>query len=155
MILQQNLENFTRLHFLYFYLKLLMSVGWDVKWCPVSRITGTCQELYFLIMYSLCKTFLQTFLRFVPMIFAGLWFIQLYLKRFFVFHFLNIFMSVEWDVKWCRVSRITTPLAHKRPFHWILMKSRLVRADRETSKFQNWSHLTNCRRSYITEILPI
>ena len=27
------------------------------------------------------------------------------------------FMSVGWDVKWCPVSRITTPLARKRPFH--------------------------------------
>ena len=32
-------------------------------------------------------------------------------------------MSVEWDVKWCSVSRITIPLARKRPFHWISMKS--------------------------------
>ena len=35
-------------------------------------------------------------------------------------------MSVGWDVKWCPVSRITTPLAHKRPFHWISMKNWLV-----------------------------
>ena len=46
------------------------------------------------------------------------------------------------------------PLARKRSFHWISMKSRHVRAARETSKFQNWSHLNNCRR-YMTEILPI
>ncbi|XP_022326531.2 uncharacterized protein LOC111126299 isoform X2 [Crassostrea virginica] len=39
-------------------------------------------------------------------------------------------MSVGWDVKWCPVSRITTPLAHKRPFHWISMMSLLVRAAR-------------------------
>ena len=44
-------------------------------------------------------------------------------------------MSVGWDVKWCPLSRITTPLARKRPIHWISMKSRLVRAARETSKF--------------------
>ena len=28
-------------------------------------------------------------------------------------------MSVGWNVKWCPVSRITTLLARKRPFHWI------------------------------------
>ena len=28
-------------------------------------------------------------------------------------------MSVGWDVKWCPVSRITTPLARERPFHWV------------------------------------
>ena len=39
--------------------------------------------------------------------------------------------------KWCPVSRITTPLARKRPFHWILIKSMLVRAARKTSNFQN------------------
>ena len=37
------------------------------------------------------------------------------------------------------VSRITTLLARKRP---ISMKSRLLRAARGTSNFQNWSHLT-------------
>ena len=64
-------------------------------------------------------------------------------------------MSVGWDVKWCPVSRITTSLVRKRPFHWISMKSRLVRAAMETSKFQNWSHFTNSRRRYMAEILPI
>ena len=63
-------------------------------------------------------------------------------------------MSVGWDVKWCPLSRITTPLARKRPFHWISMKSKLVRAARETSIYQNWSLLTNSRRRYMTEILP-
>ena len=33
-----------------------------------------------------------------------------------------------WDVKWCPVSRIRTLLARERPFHWISMKSRLLRA---------------------------
>ena len=42
-----------------------------------------------------------------------------------------VLMSVGWDVKWCPVSRITTPLARKRPFRWISMKSRLVRAARK------------------------
>ena len=46
------------------------------------------------------------------------------------------------------------PLARKRSFHWISMKSRLARAARETSKFQNWTHLTTCRRRYKAEILP-
>ena len=47
------------------------------------------------------------------------------------------------------------PLARKRPFYWISIKSRLVRAAMETSKFQNWLHLTNSRRHYMAEILPI
>ena len=37
----------------------------------------------------------------------------------------------------------------------ISLKSRIVRAARGTSKFQNWSHLTNSRRRYMAEILPI
>ena len=28
-------------------------------------------------------------------------------------------MSVGWDVKWCPVSRIKSPLARKKQFHWI------------------------------------
>ena len=47
-------------------------------------------------------------------------------------------MSVGWDVKWCPLSKITNPFACLRPFHLILMKCRLVRAARETSKFHNW-----------------
>ena len=51
---------------------------------------------------------------------------------------------------------ITTPLARKRPFYWISMKTRLMRAAcRETSKCQNWSHFTNSCRRYMVEILPI
>ena len=52
-------------------------------------------------------------------------------------------MSVGWDVKWYSVSRITnpSPLARKRLFHRISMKSRLVRAARETSQLL----LTNSR----------
>ena len=53
------------------------------------------------------------------------------------------------DVKWCPVSRITTPLASKRLFHSISMKSWLVGAARET----NWSHLTNSHHRYMAEIL--
>ena len=45
------------------------------------------------------------------------------------------------SVRWCPVSRITTPFARKFTFHWILMKTRLVRTARETSKFYNWSLL--------------
>ena len=41
-------------------------------------------------------------------------------------------MSFEWDVKWCPVSRIITPLARKKPFHWISIKNRLIRAASET-----------------------
>ena len=47
------------------------------------------------------------------------------------------------------------PLARQRPFHWIAMKMRLVRAARKTYKFQNGSHLTNSRRRYMAEILLI
>ena len=69
------------------------------------------------------------------------------------------FMSVGWDVKWCSGSRITTLLARKTPFHWISMKSRLVRAAREikfhNSKFHNWLLLTDSRRRYLAEILPM
>ena len=35
-------------------------------------------------------------------------------------------------------SKIKTSVACKRPFHWISKKSRLVRAAREISKFQNF-----------------
>ena len=45
-------------------------------------------------------------------------------------------MTVGWDVKWCPVSRITTPFTHKRTFHWISMKCRLARAARENSNFK-------------------
>ena len=64
-------------------------------------------------------------------------------------------MSVRWDVKWCPMSRITTPLALKRQFHWISMKSRLVRAARETSKFQKLITFINRRHLNMAEILPI
>ena len=64
-------------------------------------------------------------------------------------------MSVGRDVKWCPVSRITTPLARKRPFHWISTKRRLVRAARETSKFHRWSSCINSIWPYMAEILPI
>ena len=46
-------------------------------------------------------------------------------------------------------------LTRKRSFHWISMKSRLVKGDRETSIFQNWLYFTNSRRRYLPEILPI
>ena len=40
-------------------------------------------------------------------------------------------------------------------FHWMSMKSRLVKAARETSKFHKWSPFFNSRRRYIAEIFPI
>ena len=64
-------------------------------------------------------------------------------------------MSVGWDVKWCPLSRISTSLARKRPFHWISMKSGFVRAARETSKFHKQSPFMNSRYCYMAEILPI
>ena len=65
-------------------------------------------------------------------------------------------MSVGWDVKWCPVSSITTPLARKRQFHWISIKTNYVRAASwETSKCQYCPHLTNRRRCYMAEILLI
>ena len=57
----------------------------------------------------------------------------LYYYKQFVHDVHNVYMPVGWDVKWCPMSRITTPLA-QRSVYWILMKSRLVRAARETSK---------------------
>ena len=64
-------------------------------------------------------------------------------------------MSVGLDVKWCPVSMITTPCARKRPFHWISLKSRLVRAARETLEVHKRSLFINSRRRYMAEILPI
>ena len=64
-------------------------------------------------------------------------------------------MSVGWDVKWCPVSRITTPLARKRPFHWIW---RRVGSWGPRGKLQNFKidhFLTNSRRRYMAETLPI
>ena len=47
------------------------------------------------------------------------------------------------------------PLGPQKTFQWTFIKSRSVSAARDTSKFQNWSHLTNIRRRYMAEILPI
>ena len=60
-------------------------------------------------------------------------------------------MSVGWDVEWCPLSRITTLLARKRPFHWISMRSRLVRAARDSSKFLNWSLLKEEKTHFQTQ----
>ena len=76
-------------------------------------------------------------------------------KPIFLFYFYiynnisGIIMAVEWDVTWCPVSTITTPLARNG------LKSRLVRAAKETSKLQDWSLLTNSCSRYMAEILPI
>ena len=48
-------------------------------------------------------------------------------------------MFVGCDVKWYPVSGTTTFMTLKRPFFWISMKSRLVRVNREASKFHNLS----------------
>ena len=58
-----------------------------------------------------------------------------------VFTSLVIFMSVGWDVKWCPVSRITTPLARKRPSHWISITSKLVRTPGKLQNFRNYYRL--------------
>ena len=50
------------------------------------------------------------------------------------------------------MSRITTPLARKRPFLWISMKSRLVRAARETSELHKWSPFIKSNPRYMVEI---
>ena len=63
-------------------------------------------------------------------------------------------MSVGWEVQWYCVSRITNPLARKRPLHWISMNSRPVRAARETSKFEVDHILITSRIRYMAEILP-
>ena len=44
---------------------------------------------------------------------------------------------ITFYVKWYPVSRITTLLRAKRSFHWIPMKSRLARAAKIISKWQN------------------
>ena len=48
-----------------------------------------------------------------------------------------------------------TPLARKIPFLWISIKNKLLRAARETSKFQNLSHLSYSRCRNMAVILPI
>ena len=47
------------------------------------------------------------------------------------------------------------PLGTQKSVLLNVMNNRLVRAVRKTSKFQNWSHLTNSHRRYIAEIMPI
>ena len=47
------------------------------------------------------------------------------------------------------------PFLENRFFHPVLMKSRLVRAAKETSNFQNWLYSTHSRRRFMAEILPI
>ena len=42
------------------------------------------------------------------------------------------------DVEWCPVSRVTTPIARKRPYLWISKSSRLVR--RKLLKFHSLSY---------------
>ena len=42
------------------------------------------------------------------------------------------------DVKWCPVSRVTTPIARKRPYLWISKSSRLVRG--KLLKFHSLSY---------------
>ena len=68
--------------------------------------------------------------------------LQILLLLIHVLHCYN-YVSVGWEVEWGPVSGIKNPLARKSPFHWISMKSRLVRAAREISTYQNWSLLTN------------
>ena len=42
------------------------------------------------------------------------------------------------DVEWCPVSRVTTPIARKRPYLWISKSSRLVRG--KLLKFHSLSY---------------
>ena len=69
------------------------------------------------------------------------------LYLFFIFYLLlaQFYLLFKW----------TFPLSHKRPFHWISMKSRLKTAARETSKFLKWSQFFNSRRHYMAIILQI
>ena len=55
---------------------------------------------------------------------------------------------------WSRV-KDNNRLGTQQNVHWISIKSRLVRAARETSIFQNWSNFANSCHLYIAEILPI
>ena len=78
------------------------------------------------------------------------WFLEEHISRQILAYQYVGLMSVGWDVQWFSVSRITTQLARKRLFRWISIKSRLMRAAKETI----WSHLTSSRRRYLAEILP-
>ena len=55
---------------------------------------------------------------------------------------------------WSRV-KDNNRLGTQQNVHWNSIKSRLVRAARETSIFQNWSNFANSGHLYIAEILPI
>ena len=114
-----------------------------------------------LITYRLCKTFLHMLISVLFCNFCrGVIFTKLqYLKIFTLLHFLYFYLKLlclsDGTLNGAPCQGLQLPLARKRPFHWISMKSRLVRAARETSKFQNWSHFTDSRRRYMAEILPI
>ena len=111
--------------------------------------------------YRLCKTFLHNnHVNLYQWYFAVSQecdFLQQNLNIYTFLHFWYFYPKLyvlRMGRKWCSVWRTTTPLARKRPFHWISMKSRLVRSTIGTSKFQNLLHLTNIRRRYMSEILP-
>ena len=72
----------------------------------------TMQDLMYICFYSFCRNCIlrQHFKVLFVYIFYTI------LVKFYIYF---LFMSVGWDVKWCPVSRITTPLARKRQFLWI------------------------------------
>ena len=81
------------------------------------------------------------------------------IKDFYTFTFLcSTFMSVGWDVKWCRwqgIQPLCTQKSVSLDFDEATLLPQLMRDARETTRFQNWSHLTKSRRCYMAEILPI
>ena len=63
---------------------------------------------------------------------------------------------VGWDVKWCPVSGIITPL-----FSLVFEEEMTMRATWETSKFQNWSSIGTSRgfpaelEKHLTKVRPL
>ena len=95
-----------------------MSVGWDVKWCPVSRkTTPLARQRPFRWRVGSWGTpgKLQNFTNYyrLLMVAAVMW--PKYC-RYGVKHYImnQPGISVGWDVKWCPVTRITTPFGIKR-----------------------------------------
>ena len=113
-----------------------------------SNPPGTC----FLIMYRRCKTFLHRLISVIYCNFCRSVIFTTKLKDFNTLTFLKLSYPSDGTLNSAPCQRITNPLARKVIFHWIFMKSRLVRA---ATKFQNWSHYTKSRRHYMAEILPI
>ena len=103
------------LSLIFFFIK---SVGWDDKWCPVSRIISRYSRLARAARET--SNFITYHLPHSPRLYRSeyCWYgiYNVFTRHLNVECFDSavhcIFMSVGWDVKWCPVSRITTP------WHW-------------------------------------